>query len=79
MSRIYDPQNPTLNGFPLCRYDPTIPQFIVAKVFKWYSEALWTIYGRDRIVAYYMHNQWTIIGRIDNWLAIQILRYIYGE
>lgn len=79
MNRIYDPYNPTLNGFPVCRHDPSIPQFIAAKVFKWYSEALWSFYGRNRIVAWYMHNEHTLVGKLENWLATQILKYIYDK
>lgn len=79
MDRIFDPENPNLYGYRLYRYDPSFYRFIADKLFKWWHETLWSIYGRERVVAVYLHGEQTLIGKIDNWMAKQILSYIYGK
>jgi len=79
VERIYDPENPNLYGYRLCRADPSLCAFIAGKLFKWWSEMLWSLYGRDRIVAVYLHREQTIGGMIENWIAAQILIYLFGR
>lgn len=75
--RIYDPANPNLHGFRVCRHDPSLREFVWGKLYKWRSEALWSLYGRDRIVAEYLHREQSAPGIIENWVARQILKYLY--
>lgn len=75
--RLYDPKNPNLYGYRVCRVDQSLWQFIRGKLYKWRSEALWSLYGRDRIVAEYVHREQSAPGIVENWVARQILKYLY--
>ena len=79
MNRIYDPQSPNLHGYRLFRWDPSFRQFVTGKLLKWWSEMLWSLHGRDRIVAWHLHREQSLIGKIENRIARQILVYLYGK
>lgn len=79
MERIYDPENPNLHGYRLWRSDPSLREFLAGKLLKWWSEMLWSIYGRDRIVAWYLHREQSVVGMIENRMARQILAYLFGR
>lgn len=78
MDRIYDPADPNLHGYRRCRYNPTLREFISGKLRCWWGETLWSIYGRGRIVAWYLHREQTCWGKVENRIAASVLRYIYG-
>lgn len=77
--RIYDPKSPNLYGYRLYRPDPTFAQFISSKLRKWICELIWLIYGRDKIVAVYLHRNQTVLGKLKNWMAAELLDYIFGD
>jgi hypothetical protein len=78
MERIYDPENPNFHGYRLWRSDLSLREYIAGKLLKWWSETLWSLYGRDRIVAVYLHREQSLGGSVENWMARQILAYIFG-
>jgi hypothetical protein len=51
----------------------------MGKLFKWYIEILWSIYGREKIVEYDLYRERTFFGRIQNRIALRILFYIFGK
>lgn len=76
--QIYDPASPSLHGYPIYRYDETpVSTFLRAKLRRWFVQRLWSLYGRDRIVAVYLHREQTLEGRCENWAARQILSYLF--
>ena len=77
--RIYDPSSPNLHGYRLCRPDLSLRDFIAGKLLKWWSEMLWSIYGRDQIVTWYPHREQNLVGMIKNRIARQLLIYIFGK
>jgi len=78
-SRIFDPASPNLHGYQRYRYNEcSIGTFVSAKAYQWWSHLLWALYGRDQIVAVYLHREQTLTGTVQNWMARRILDYIYG-
>ena len=76
--QIYDPKDPNWHGYRLLRPDPPVVQFLRAKLLKWYCECCWSLYGRDEVVAWYLHREQTLAGKLKNRLARQVLHYVYG-
>lgn len=77
MNAIYDPANPNLHGYTLHRPDPTLAQFLAGWLWARWFNFCWDVYGREEIVAWYLHRQNTFLGRLQNKLALQILAYLY--
>jgi len=77
MSAIYDPAHPNDHGYTLYRADPTLAQFLSGWLWARWFNLCWSLYGRDRVVAWCLHREQTLLGRIENQLALQILAYLY--
>lgn len=65
MNRIYDPKNPNLYGYIYWKRETPIIRLC------------WWLYGRNQIVAWYLHREQSFLGRIENRIANRILNYLY--
>ena len=63
--RIYDPQQPNLHGYTFKFHETPWIRFC------------WWLYGRNQVVAWYLHREQSFLGRIQNRIANQILNYLY--
>jgi hypothetical protein len=64
--RIHDPQQPNLHGYTIHKRETRFIRFC------------WWLYGRNDVVAWYLHREQTFLGRLQNWAANRILNYLYS-